>query len=337
MIDTLTQGHLLPVVAPAAILTGIGGVDFHKRAPSFCRFGCKLVEKPCPCRIRDAFSKTMMVSHPVDMQVFHADHPKTIDYLAALLVGEVVTSEGNTLVHTGHSLAVLPSLRGAFREFGMFALHLCQRLLLFAEKPGILDCFSSGESRKGFQSNVYPYLSISWRQAFRFALNQERDVPFACRTPMHRTRFHLPLERPVIDHLDRPNFGEDHPILMGDAKATLGEGERVIAPSALETGIACFLSRLPHSAKECLKGQIDPYRDILQYLGMDIFQGGTFLFQCHFEYLGMENFKGGTFLFNVRSFPVADRARGFLRAARRHACVFQASGYTANGTLQGSR
>ena len=45
LIDPDFQGYLLPVVTPATVLTRIGRVDCNVLAPSFLRFGSKLVEE----------------------------------------------------------------------------------------------------------------------------------------------------------------------------------------------------------------------------------------------------------------------------------------------------
>jgi hypothetical protein len=65
----------------------------------------------------------MVMDHPVDMQVFHTDNPMGINDLAALLMGKVLPSPGDTLMHTGHGFAVLPAFRRAFGKFGVLSLH----------------------------------------------------------------------------------------------------------------------------------------------------------------------------------------------------------------------
>lgn len=42
MVHTLTQRHLLSVVTPAAILTGVGRVDFDEHSASFFRLAREL-------------------------------------------------------------------------------------------------------------------------------------------------------------------------------------------------------------------------------------------------------------------------------------------------------
>ena len=202
MIHPFTQGHLLSMVAPATILTGIGWVDFDSRSSSFFRFGEQLVKKSRPCRVLNAFGKTMVMGHSVDVKVFNTDHIKPINDLAALLVREVITPEGDTLMDSCHNLAVLATLRRTPGQFGVRALHFRKGFLFRAEKARIGYLFSIGESGKGFQAHINPYLGIKRLKAFRFTLTRKADVPFAGTGPMNGTRLDFSFERPVIDHLD---------------------------------------------------------------------------------------------------------------------------------------
>ena len=72
MIGTLTQGHELPVVAPAAILRGVGRIDFDKLASSFFRFDAQLSKEGRPRGVCNAFSQTMSMGHAVDVDGHHA-------------------------------------------------------------------------------------------------------------------------------------------------------------------------------------------------------------------------------------------------------------------------
>ena len=95
---------------------------------------------------------------------------------------------------------------------------------------------------------------------------------------MHGTRFETALDFPMVDHLDVANLGEHHPLVMRHGKAALREGEAVITVIPTEPGktwgFSCFAS-----SKKRFKCQINPYRDILQDLGMNSFQRGALLFQ----------------------------------------------------------
>ncbi len=63
MIGTLTQGHELPVVAPAAILRGVGRIDFDELSASFFRFAGQLRKEGRPRGICNAFGQTMIMQH----------------------------------------------------------------------------------------------------------------------------------------------------------------------------------------------------------------------------------------------------------------------------------
>src|SRR2546421_12534152 len=105
MIGTLTQRHLLPMMTPAAILTRVGRIHSYVFPASFFRFAGQFAEKFRPGCIVNALSQAMIMRHAVDMQVFDADDAVGIDNLSALLVREIVASEGDPLMHTCHSFA----------------------------------------------------------------------------------------------------------------------------------------------------------------------------------------------------------------------------------------
>src|SRR5450759_5196631 len=98
MIHALTQGHLLPMVAPAAILCRVGRIDFDEHSASFFRFARELVKELRPRRVTDALGQTMGVNHPIDVEIFDTDHPELIDDLSTLLMGEIVAAPFSSLV-----------------------------------------------------------------------------------------------------------------------------------------------------------------------------------------------------------------------------------------------
>ncbi|HYU74721.1 MAG TPA: hypothetical protein VEL31_18785, partial [Ktedonobacteraceae bacterium] len=137
MIDSFTEWHLLPMVTPAAILRCVGRIHFDSRSSSFFRFGEQFIKKSRPSRVLNAFSEAMVMNHPVDMQIFHADHAETVYNLATMLMGKVIAPELDTLMHTCHGFTVLASLRRTFCQFGMLALHFGKGLFFLAEKARI--------------------------------------------------------------------------------------------------------------------------------------------------------------------------------------------------------
>src|SRR5450755_170238 len=278
LVDPFTQGHLLPMVAPAAILTGVGRVDFDERSASFFRFARELVKELRPRRVTDAFCQTMVVNHPVDLEVFDADRPEAVNDLPTLLMGEVLAPERDTLMHTGNGLAMLAPLGCAFRQFGMFTLHLCQCLFFCTEEARVLDLFPAREGCKGCESHVNTDLSINWFKAFGLTFYGEAHVPLARRGTGNRAGFDGTFDLAVRDHLDAANFREAHPVIMRDAKPRLREGETIVAIGPTEARVSRLLTRL-EATEEGFHGEINAYRDILQHLGVDTFERGTLLFE----------------------------------------------------------
>ena len=193
LIGSFRQGHLLPVSTPAACLTGISWIDLHELPASLFRFAGQFTEELRPGRVTNAFGETMVMHHPVHVQVFDTDHTETVDDLPTFLMGEVIPSEGDTLMDTSHNLTVLASLGRAFRQLRMLALHFGQGLFFLAEKAGVRDLFSIGEGRKRRESDVNPDLGRRFWQTFGFALAREGDIPFAGRGTLESTRFDLAL------------------------------------------------------------------------------------------------------------------------------------------------
>src|SRR5450755_4300651 len=150
MIDTLRERHLLSMVAPAAILRRRGRIDGDEGSPSFFRFGGHSIKELRPGRVTDTLGKAMVMHHAVDVQVLHTDHPETVYDLARLLMGEVITSEPNPLMNTRYDFAMLPTLRCALCQRGMFALYPCQCLFFRAKELGVHNLFSIGKGREGF-------------------------------------------------------------------------------------------------------------------------------------------------------------------------------------------
>ncbi len=234
-----------------------------------------------------------MVHHAVDVKVFHADHPKPINDLAAFLMGKVVTSELDPLMHSCHDLAVLAPKRSAFRKLRMLPVHFGQGFLFLAEKAGVRYCFSIAEGGKGLESHINANLSSNRAKAFRLTLARKADIPLVGTATADSAGLDLPLDLAMVDHLDGANLGESDTVIMrgrpggcpgdrdnGDnAKATLREGETVVAVMTLEAWVTWLFSMFSDTPEECLESQINPNGDILQDLGMHILQGKTFLFQ----------------------------------------------------------
>src|SRR6266699_3628280 len=264
---------------PAAGLTAIGRIDSNVGPASFFRFAGQFAEKFRPTGIMNALRKTVVMRHAVDLQVFHTDDPKGIDDLAAFLMGEVISSKGDALMHTSYCLPVFTTLRTSFRKFAVFTLDFGQGLLFLAEKAGVVYLRAVRESSKRLESHVYPYLSRHLRQSLRVTFHRKGSIPLVGRGTVDGEGFDLATDGPMQDDLEVSNARSIPLALLIHLKATLGIGEAVVAVLALETGKARVLGMFFYTSEEGFHGQIQPDRHILQHLGMDRGQGGAFLFQ----------------------------------------------------------
>ena len=278
MIHTLTQGHFVPMVTPAAILRCVGRVDFDELSASFFRFARQFLKKPCPRGIMNAFRETMIMGHTVDLQVFHADDTEAIYDLPTLLMREIIPSKRYPFMHTSDNLAMFSALRCPFRKFGVRALDTDQGLLFLAEKAGIRYLFCIGKRSEGLESNINTHLGSDFWQPLGLTLDRETYIPFARAASLNSTRFDLAFERPMVDHLDTSNLGECHTVIMRDAEPALREGEAIIAvfaPKAREARLfTCFAA-----SEKGFEGQINPHGNVLQHLGMNDSQGRMLFFQ----------------------------------------------------------
>jgi len=278
MIGTLTQGHLLPMVAPAAILRRIGRIDFDEGSPSFFRFGGQSIKELRPCCVTDAFGKTMMVNHAVDVQVLHTDHSETINDLSRRLMGEIVSSEGNPLMNSGDDFAMLATFGCAFCQFGVLTLDRRQRLLFRAEELRVGNLFTGRKRGKGLETHIHADLGVKSGQAERLTLHREAHVPFPGTASVNGTGLDAALDWAVVNHLHRANLGQGHASVLCEREATLGEGEAIVAITSTEAREAWRLAGFPPT-EERLKGEVYAHGDILKDLGMHGIQRGAFLFQ----------------------------------------------------------
>lgn len=279
MIHTLTQRHLLPMSTLATRLTGIGGIDVDELVASFFRFACQLRKEHAPRRVTDRFRQTMIVGHAIDVQVFYADDAKLIHDVSAVLMGEVLATPRNTLMHPRYDLAMFTSFWRAFFNLGMFPLDLCQCLFFHSEEARVLYLISSGEGRKRLETHINAHAFMVLRQSFGFHLTGETHVPFPCCTFADGSGLRGASQVTMQNHLNLADFGHDQ-LSIADLASTrnLWEGHAIVAVFPFKARIAGVLTRLASPEKR-LKGQIDAHRDVLQDLRMDIIEGRTFLFQ----------------------------------------------------------
>jgi len=190
----------------------------HMRRDATHKFGCKLTKECRPCCICNTLCQTMVLYHPSDGEVFHADDAVVVDDLAAFLMGEVLTTERDALMYPCNGFTVLLALFGTFYQMSMRPLYVRQGFFLFAEKARVSNLSPIRARGKGGESYINANRCVNWLKAFRLALARERHIPLASRSPMHRTRFHGAPDRTMIDHLDGADFRETYPMIVRDTE-----------------------------------------------------------------------------------------------------------------------
>ena len=75
-----------------AILTRIRGIHGYVLSTGACSLVRKEVRELAPRRVMDALSKTMVMHHPIDRQVFNGNEIKRVRDTAAVLMSKVTPS-----------------------------------------------------------------------------------------------------------------------------------------------------------------------------------------------------------------------------------------------------
>jgi hypothetical protein len=206
--------------------------------------------------------------HPLDRQIFDGDQINTVHDTTAVLVREVAPSPGDPLMRACDDLAPCGALSCTQLFSGKPPLRFAKRPLLLAEEARVGKRLSSAEGSKRFHAHVNPYLLASfWQWRWFCALTGEPDIPLARAAARDRGRLGRSLDRAVQEHLDRSNAVETKAMRLGlqfAAHWRLRTGD---------TGVASL------AAKECLKGAVNAYRDVLQHLRLRPRKGWASRFQ----------------------------------------------------------
>src|SRR5215208_8001316 len=135
-------------------LARVAGIDLHRTASSVCSFVRCELHKLTPCGICDGFGETVILEHPAYIQVFKYDDCKSIDQLAAFLMGKVAALIGNAFVYVRDGLAPLVALWRAFLGGAQFTLSLCQSLFFRAKESRVSNRLTVRQDGKFFQAHV---------------------------------------------------------------------------------------------------------------------------------------------------------------------------------------
>ena len=274
------QGHLLPMSTCTTVLRSVCRVNSNQSPASIYRFVGEKLSKLRPRSINNTFSKTVIMNHSVDFKVLDGDHSEAVDDLLALLVSEVSSSVGDSLVDLRNNLASLFPFWGAFLGIRELTLLSTQIFLVSPEKLGSKNGFSSRKHSKRDQAHVNADNFIRIGQGRSFHLTGEANEPLAGRASLDRAGLLNAFDRAVEDNSDLPYLGElEHVTFELPSDTSLRVSEGVIAVVSLEPRITGFLPGL-HSAEECFESQVKSDGYVLEDLRMDISKRRALSFQA---------------------------------------------------------
>ena len=277
--DAVGQGHGLPVSTSTACLRSVGRIHRHEHSASFYRFALCHEEEVRPSRIRNAFSKAIVVNHPVDVEIFDEYPPVLVNDPSGLLVREVITLKSDAFVDTSNNFATSGSIRSAFLFLGELALCFSKFLLFLFEKAGILNRGFIGEGSKGVKTDIYTDSVVLGRKNLRLDFASKRHVPLARRRAEYSGGLWASIKRAMLNYLDVAYLGnKELSIFNGTAGRDLRKREAVIAELPSEARMARSFTG-PASAKEGFESKVDSYADILKHLAVNVFETGAFFLQ----------------------------------------------------------
>jgi hypothetical protein len=270
VIGSLTERHLLAMVTPTTVLAGIGRVDLDSYSASFFRFADQHIEESRPRRVTYTFSETVVMHHPVDLQIFNRYETVGVYDLSAGLVGEVGTLETYPLVDSGNYLASFLTFRCTLFSLRKLSLSASQFLFFFAKEAGIGYLRTIRQGSKAVQADIKADLvRVLWKNIRLYVITAKASVPFASARAGDSASFGIAFNRSMEFNLDMTDL-RDYQFVTDKLTAArdLREGDRVIPSIALEAGITSFFVTGLNSPKESLKSQIEPDGYVLQYLTM---------------------------------------------------------------------
>ena len=280
MIRPVRQRHLLPVATGGTSLARIGRIDLPELSTSVFSFVREEGEELRPRHITDASVQTSVSVHFVDGNILNEDLSVLIDNPPGFPMGKVGSLGGDPFMDLRHHLFGLRSFRRSFFLKFPFPLSLSQPLCGSVQKLRVFDDRSIGKSGEGLDPHIDPDRErIGWKNRFRNPLAGKRHPPFPGGRPENGTG----LDRSFDQTMENDGNGSD----LGQAKTVarkitpavpLRKGQGRVLTLSLEAWVAGILPVFD-TAKERLKSQVDPYRHVLERLGIDRFQRRTDLFQ----------------------------------------------------------
>ena len=261
------EGHFLPVSARRAILGSIGGVYFNELSPSTFSLVRKIVKELSPRYIGNRFSQTMIVNHAVRPYIFNGDKSVPIDDFTTLLVGEIVTPVGNTLVNVSNNFSPLIPFGRSLRLFRHSPLGFGEGFLIRSEKSRIGDCLAIRQRGKGCNPDINSNFRIGFKEWVVRNFATKGGKPLSRRSSANSTSLNYTFDWMMNNGLNITDFRKSDRVCR-DRKPSrwiLRIGKTIIPVSPTKPRVSWFFARL-NPSEESLERKVESYRHVLKYL-----------------------------------------------------------------------
>ena len=268
------------------VLGGIAGIHGHKLTTSTFSLVRQAGHELAPGCIRDGLSQTVIMKHPIGINILNGYDAVLVDYPAAPLVGKVIPSIGNPFIDTRNNFSCLNSFRSAFVALGHLSLGFSQSLFIPPEEPGILNLLSGRQGGKGSEADIYADGFIGFREWNTINFTGKAGVPFTSRAAANSASSNLTFNRTVNGGFNITYLSQLNRVLF-NRETKLRIGDTVIPSFTAKSRVSRLFTRF-HSTKEGFHCQINSYRHILKNLRVNLFQRWPLLLQLGDGYcLGM--------------------------------------------------
>jgi len=281
MIHTIRQFELVPISTFGAGLTRIGGVDLDvMNTGPFCLVS-QAFKKHSPRCVPDGFINTAKVIflHIVDRKVFNDYGVESVYELTTELMRKIMSFPFNSFMDTSNYLTSFPSGYSRLLLSGKFSLSFCESPFFFPEEPRVFDMFPIGERNKVLKTHIDSNRRIDGLlNRFMIDITGKGHKPFSCECTPDGACLNYPLNRSMQFDLNTTYFGKPNNVFK-KLETGLRISEAIISEFAAKSWIAGFFTPGLNPTKKGPESKIDPCRNILKCLTVNIRQKWVFLFK----------------------------------------------------------
>ncbi len=248
--------------------------NFRNLTTSFFRFVCEISEESSPRSIIDVLGKVGMPDHAFDIQIFNSDVTVSLNKEIGEFMQEVRPLICNEFVQFGNWKPRLSPVCRAFDFPAQSSLQDFQSPFRSNEITGILNLYIIGQSSKAFKPDINAdfvvgeFMFLSPNRNF----TTENSEPFTSRGSLDSEGLDFALNRSMQNNLNVTNFGKSKLVTTYESMSILRVSNAFVPPEGLESGKSDFTFSFFYSPEEVLVSFVNPVRNILKNLTVNIFE-----------------------------------------------------------------